>query len=145
TDTLNQSIRAEGDLDAGLHVLLWIPPGLHEPSPTLVGRFAGSLEAGRAAIGKALAGAYAAAMEINTREVEGALGYPYEHLRRRLRSAGATAAGVSGMGPTLAVLTDAGQRHRIQEVLETEIGTVREVPLRLRGAAVRPVGPPEPP
>lgn len=145
TDTETQTVRAEGDLGGDLAVLLWIPPGPHAPSPELARRFTGSMEVGRTALARALAGEFTAAMEANTTEVERVLGYGYGDLRRRLRAAGAVAAGVSGMGPTLAVLTEPRRRSALREILETGDGTVREVPLRPRGAPVRPLAPSEAP
>lgn len=138
-------IRAEGEFDPELVALLWIPGGTHEPSPALARRFAGSEAAGRAAIARAIAGDYAAAMERNTDEVERLLGYPYEPLRRRLRAAGAAAVGVSGLGPALAVLADPRREGPLAEILEAGPGRVRRVALRRRGAPVPPVRLPEPP
>ncbi|MGI0151287.1 MAG: shikimate kinase [Thermoplasmata archaeon] len=139
TDNRTRSLRHEGNLELALSVLLWMPNEPHAPSPALSARFAGSEAAGHGAIGRALAGDYVGAMERNTVEVERALGYTYGALRGRLRAAGAAGAGVTGMGPTLAVLVAPAQRQAVQELLDAETGRLREVPLRALGAPAPPM------
>lgn len=86
-------------------LVLWIPPRHHRPSPTYRARFRELREAGESIVRLARAGDPIAAMTANTQLVESALGLDYGAIRARAKAAGAVAAGVSGMGPTLALIT----------------------------------------
>jgi shikimate kinase len=95
-------------------VALWVPDRTHPRSPRVRARFRGQPQLAHRAVDAALDGDWAGAMEANSTLVETAMGYRYAALRERLRGAGATACGVSGLGPTFAVLAP---RRRLPKIL----------------------------
>jgi shikimate kinase len=92
-------------LDPSWQVILWIPHHTHLPSPVYRDRFRELAAEGRAAEEAARRGDALGAMAANTEIVERAVGYSYHELREEVERRGALAAGVSGLGPALAVIT----------------------------------------
>ncbi|MEM0129573.1 MAG: shikimate kinase [Thermoplasmata archaeon] len=92
------------EVPADLGVVLWIPPGTHPPSPSLRDRFDGGSAPARAAVEAARVGDWAQAIRHNTAAVEEAMGYAYARLHREAAELGAVASGVSGVGPTVAIV-----------------------------------------
>jgi shikimate kinase len=131
TDTELRRLR----LPADLGVALWVPGRRHPSAPSLQARFRKDLALSRRAADAVLAGDWITAMEANTRLVEKAMGYRYAGLREAVHRAGATAAGVTGLGPAFAAL--APHRH-LDRVLRALPATGVRRPLRL--FAVRPPG-----
>jgi shikimate kinase len=115
-------------LDA--RVVLWIPPESHVPSVHWRERFRSEAEAGRGAVDAARAGRWTEAMTLNTELVERVMGYDYAALRSGLLEHGATMCGVTGMGPTLAVLAPPSQTNNVVSFLPTDRGEIRQVDLR---------------
>lgn len=113
TDNGHDAILARAEAEPGWGVALWIPRGRHEPSPRWAEAFRARAAEGRAAADEARAGRFLAALERNTEIVESVLGLDYRGLREELRRHGALGSGVSGLGPTLAVLAPA---DRVSEV-----------------------------
>ena len=103
-------------LDPSWQVILWIPHHAHLPSPVYRDRFHAERDEGRSAEEAALRGDPLAAMRANTEVVERVVGYDYARLRRELLRRGALGAGVSGLGPALAIVTPP---ERISTVLRT--------------------------
>jgi shikimate kinase len=91
-------------IDPSWQVILWIPRQPHLPSPVYREQF--RRLAGDAALAEkaARAGDPLRAMALNTEVVEHAVGYDYAGLRESLRRHGALGSGVSGLGPSLAVV-----------------------------------------
>ena len=104
TDNRTRRLLRRERLPADLTVLLWIPPGRHEPSPQWKESFVQRTTEGEAAVDAFLSGDLFEAMERNTQLVEAVMGYDYADVRRRLKEAGALGAGVSGLGPALAAV-----------------------------------------
>jgi shikimate kinase len=113
-----------------LRVVLWIPPESHATSTSLRDRFRAEAEAGQAAAEAARAGRWAEAMTLNTELVERVMGYDYGALRSELLHRGATMCGVSGMGPTLAVLAPAANVDAVVSALPSDRGEIRQTGLR---------------
>jgi shikimate kinase len=103
-------------IDPSWQVVLWIPHHAHLPSPVYRERFRVEPDAGRTAEEAALRGDPLAAMRANTELVERVVGYPYGPLRNDLLRRGALGAGVSGLGPALAIVAPP---ERISSVLRT--------------------------
>jgi shikimate kinase len=137
TENAERRLLAAGQVDPELRAVVWVPEESHPPSTETAGRFARSRTAGREAIRLALEGRYLEAMEINTREVERAVGLDYSHLRRRLRERGAQAAGVSGMGPTLVAVVRADRADALAGEFPRHRGATRVLGFRPPG----PIGP----
>jgi shikimate kinase len=104
-------------LDPQWRVVLWIPEATHRPSTEWATAFARHGPEGRSAADLALKGRLFEAMGRNTELVERVMGYGYRPLREELRRHGAVASGVSGMGPTLAVIAPPESVERILGVL----------------------------
>lgn len=94
-------------VDPTWQVLLWIPTEPHLPSPTYREQFRMLRAEAASAERAARQGDPLVAMAANTLIVERAVGYDYAAMRRALAEAGALSSGVSGMGPTLAVIVTA--------------------------------------
>ena len=107
-------------------VLLWTPPdGTHRPSPEYEARFQSREAEIGPAVAAALAGRFLEAMETNGRLVEEVLGYDYDSLRKSAHELGAAACGVTGMGPTLAVVSPPAAAGNLRRLLRGRGGTVR--------------------
>jgi shikimate kinase len=117
------------ELGAGLAVALWVPGRPHPPSPKMLQRFQRDPVGARRAVDAALDGDWAAAMEANSRLVEQAMGYRYDHLHAAVKEAGATASGVSGLGPTFAAVAPTARIPRVLRALPGSRGTRRSVRL----------------
>jgi len=135
SDNAARTLLWTGEPPAGLAVLLWIPAGTHRPSAEWRERFRVRAAEARPAVEAALAGDLLGAMGRNTELVESVLGYDYTNLRRQLERMGAAASGVSGLGPTLAVLVAPEQAERVQAVISPRGGEVRRVDFRPRAAS----------
>ncbi|MGI0132509.1 MAG: shikimate kinase [Thermoplasmata archaeon] len=119
------------DPDPDSSVLLWIPRATHRPSPTWAPAFARKAAPGRAAADLARRGEFLPAILRNTELVEEVMGYAdYRALREELRRQGARGAGVSGMGPTLAVIAPADRIARLRGVLPPSPGEALTVDFR---------------
>ncbi len=97
----------------GLGVALFVPRVLHPPSPGFLERFRSEAPEGSSAAELAQNGRWQEAMTENSILVERVMGYRYEALRERVRARGAVAQGVSGMGPSYAVVAAEGDLARI--------------------------------
>jgi shikimate kinase len=124
TDNRDDELLSLEAMDPSWAVLLWVPEEPHAPSPSLAPRFQGLETAAREVIAAAEERRYATAMNGNTELVEHALGYSYRTLRQRLRERGAIAAGVSGMGPTLAAIVRPSHAGSVAEALPRSGGTI---------------------
>jgi shikimate kinase len=113
--------------DPALQVVLWVPRSRHLPSSRWAAEFRARSGEGRAAVDAALRGRYDAAMERNTELVERVVGYEYRPLREELRRRGARASGVSGMGPTLAVLVEGARMGAVTQALPRDNADVLRV------------------
>ncbi|HEV2449319.1 MAG TPA: hypothetical protein VGU43_02780 [Thermoplasmata archaeon] len=100
------------EVPSGWSVLLALPPGTHPPASSLQLRFLGRAPAGTRAMELARRGGLIGALQINTAEVEAALGLSFQPLRAELVARGALGVGVAGLGPALAVI---GPRDRFPE------------------------------
>jgi shikimate kinase len=103
-------------IDPSWQVILWIPRQAHLPSPVYRERFRAELGAGRPAEEAALRGDPLSAMRANTELVERIVGYDYQGLRDELGQRGALGSGVSGLGPSLAIVAPP---ERLSSVLRT--------------------------
>ena len=132
TDNPGRKVLRRLDLDPSQRVLLWIPVAAHRPSPEWAETFARHAAEGRAAADLARRGEALRALERNTELVERVMAYSeYRAMREELRRQGATGSGVSGMGPTLAVLAPAERLTRLRGVLppgNAQVMTVELVP-----------------
>lgn len=104
-------------IDPGCGVVLWIPARRHPPSPAVRRRFRQDHALAQRAVDLALDRDWARAMTANSQLVERAMGYRYERLRATLTGAGAVAAGVSGLGPTLAAVAPVGRLPHLLRAL----------------------------
>jgi shikimate kinase len=133
TENASRTVRLLDEMDAGLRVALWTPDEVHPPSPKLLARFralrAGASDAVRAAEERD----FLDAMEINTRLVEKALGLDYSFLRRLLAKRGAVAAGISGVGPTLAAIAPEARADEVLASLPQHRGRCQLVRFRPPG------------
>lgn len=132
TDNPGRRVIRRLELDPGQRVLLWIPAAAHRPSPEWSEAFSRKAAEGRAAADLACRGETLRALERNTELVERVMGYSgYRAMREELRRQGATGSGVSGMGPTLAVLAPGERLTRLRGVLPpgaAQVVTVELVP-----------------
>lgn len=101
-------------VDSGLAVALWVPRGTHPRSPAVHERFRRDRRLAERAAEAALDGDWATAMRANSELVEKVMGYRYAGLHDAVASAGAVAAGVSGLGPAFAALAP---RRSVAKVL----------------------------
>lgn len=104
TDNTRGEVLRRFPFAPGLGVALYIPNHTHPPSPNLRSAFAAERAAGETSALAATHGDWSTAMRLNTQLVERTMGYSYGELRDRLRSRGAIASGVSGLGPALAAI-----------------------------------------
>lgn len=123
-------------VEPDLAVALWMPDRRHPRSPPLRQRFRRDPALARRAVDAVLAGDWACAMETNSALVEGAMGYRYARLHDVATRAGAVAAGVSGMGPTFAVVAPTGRMRAVLASLPRQ-GTRRVVRLFVERGARR--------
>ncbi len=132
TDNAARAVLWSGEAPGGLTVLLWIPSARHRPSTEWHDRFRARAAEARPAIDAALRGDLLGAMERNTELVESILGYDYGQIRRQLAERGATASGVSGLGPALAVLAPPEREDAVRNTLASRGGEVRAANFRPR-------------
>ena len=124
TDNRRDAVLRHDPTPPGYRVVLWIPPGSHRPSPEWAARLSDPEPS--AAVPLALAGYPFEALEQNGREIEERLGLPPTD-RAALKARGATASGVTGLGPARAVVAPFGRVAGIAEFLGTLPGEVRIV------------------
>ena len=122
TDNRTDRCLRRFDVDAGLGVVLWIPPGRHPPSPSVQRAFARRQAIARRAVAAALDGGWVEAMRRNSSLVEAVLRYRYDALHRAAAGAGAVASGVTGLGPTFAAIAPLGRLGRVARALPTSVG-----------------------
>jgi len=115
TDNLRNELLRRTDVDPDWGVVLYVPSRTHPPAPDLMPLFSKERRFGERSARAAMDGDWARAMEINTALVERAMGYSYQDLRDRLRSLGAIASGVCGLGPALAAI---GPTERLPTLLD---------------------------
>jgi len=120
TDNRKDSVLRRAEIDPSWGVVLYIPPEPHPASPGLVSAFSGERGEGEKSARAALDGDWATAMRINTELVERTLRYSYRSLRERLEQRGAIASGVSGLGPTLAVIAPTARLSELVEALPND-------------------------
>ncbi|MGA8303652.1 MAG: shikimate kinase [Thermoplasmata archaeon] len=113
--------------DPGLGVVLYIPNYTHRPSPEWASAFRAEASQSQVAVDAALGGDWPAAMRENTRLVERVLRYDYDALRANLRTRGAIASGVCGLGPTLAAVAPREQLREVARAFEDAPGDRRTV------------------
>jgi shikimate kinase len=123
TDNGRGEVLRRSDIDPGWGVVLYIPPQSHPPSPNLLSAFSSDRPAGELAARAAMGGDWATAMRLNTELVERTMGYSYGEIRDRLRTRGAFASGVSGLGPTLAAIAPAGRLPDLLRALPSDSAT----------------------
>ncbi len=116
TDNARRARIRHDPVDPTWEVVLWIPDRPHLPSPNYREAFSRLRSSASEAEAAARRGDPLAAMAGNTLLVERALGYPYAEIRRALLRAGALGCGVSGLGPTLAVVVTS---EVVSEVLKS--------------------------
>jgi len=114
TNNYTDELLRSGPVEPGLGVALWMPPGVHPPSPGVRSRFPTDDPLAAQAAEAALRGEWWSAMELNSELVERAMGYPYAPLREAMRRAGATASGTTGLGPAFAVVA---RKERLEAIL----------------------------
>jgi shikimate kinase len=129
-DNTRRTVLRSPSFPPNLRVVLWIPPETHVPSTAWRDRFRAEAEKGRGAVEAVRAGHWAEAMTLNTELVERVMGYDYGALRARLLDQGATMCGVTGMGPTLAVLAPEPRLDQVAACLPSDRGEIRRVDLR---------------
>ncbi|HEV2165581.1 MAG TPA: shikimate kinase [Thermoplasmata archaeon] len=122
--------------------VLWVPRETHRPAPEWFEAFRERAGAGRGAADAARLGRYLVALDRNTELVEEVMGYDYRPLRLELRRQGALAAGVSGLGPTLAAIVPSGSRSKVNRAMPVGRGEVLAVDLVQLGELSRDRGAP---
>ncbi|MGC2289886.1 MAG: shikimate kinase [Thermoplasmata archaeon] len=130
TDNTNRTPLRSFPFPPDLRVVLWVPAESHAPSTAWRERFRFEAAAGQAAVEAARAGRWAEAMALNTELVERVMGYDYAGLRSELLKSGATMCGVSGMGPTLAVLVPRVSVDAVVAQLPTDRGQILQADIR---------------
>lgn len=113
--------------DPSWRVALLIPSSKHRPSPEWRGAFEVRAPDGQRAVDAALSGDWWTAMTRNTELVEQTMHYEYGRLRTELIGQGAFAAGVSGLGPTLAAVAPAEHAADVLAGLPKSLGERRLV------------------
>jgi shikimate kinase len=130
TDNATRTSLRAAPFDFDRRVALWIPPGTHAPSTGFRDRARSRAAEGRAAVEAARAGRWAEAMALNSALVEGLMEYDYREVRAEVLRLGATACGVSGMGPALAALVPRAALGAVVAHFASGSGQVLEVGLR---------------
>lgn len=128
TDNLRRERLAAFSIEGDWRVGLYIPPASHPAAPGLSRAFSDESEAGRRAADAARTGDWPRAMQLNSELVERVLGYDYGPVRAELRRRGAYASGVSGLGPTLAVVASADRLDAVMAGLPDGPAERRVVP-----------------
>ena len=127
TDNRTGQLLRTDPLPSDLEVSLVIPAQEHRPSPEWAARFTACRDDGRAAGDAALAGDWPRAMRLNSELVERLMGYDYARARGAAEDAGATACGVSGMGPTLAAVVPRARTEAVAAALASVKGERRSI------------------
>ncbi len=130
TDNTVRNVLRRLEVPAGLTVVLWSPGTPHAPSPLAHARFRTLAREGQSVVDAILSGNPFEAMRRNTLLVEQAMGYRYGDLREAAEAAGAIASGVSGLGPTLAVVAPEEVSGRVRSSLLSAGGSLRTVPFQ---------------
>jgi len=134
TDNGRGELNRRAPVDAAWGVVLYVPPRPHPPSPNLIAAFSAEAAEGRRAAEAARDGDWLTAMRLNTELVERVMAYPYERLRDRLRSHGALASGVSGLGPALATIAPMDRLPEVMRALPDDEAARFAVPFTQRSA-----------
>jgi shikimate kinase len=129
TDNTRRIVRRHERPPGSWGAVLWIPPGSHRPSPEWQDAFARDVADVEAAVNDSLSGAYLRAMGRNTRRVERVMGYEYAAIHASLRTAGALASGVTGMGPAVAAVVERDEHQRVLDALPPSSGERRYLDL----------------
>lgn len=122
TDNREDRLLGSTDATPGWEAAILVPPGSHGLSPGYLPEFVREAPQSTRAIDLARAGAYWEAMELNSDLVERVMGYDYASLRAELLAEGALGAGVSGLGPSFAVIAPWGRIPRLLDVLARRPG-----------------------
>jgi shikimate kinase len=122
TDNRRDSVISEARAPDDWTAVVYLPPGVHAPSPEWRSRFETKAVDGESVAELARAGRFPEAMRRNSDLVESVMGYDYATLRARMHAAGAVAAGVSGLGPALAALVPRERQHEVVASLPTAVG-----------------------
>lgn len=134
TDNRSDTVLRSDPIGEELEAAILLPPSVHPPAPELRERFRAASEEGLRAATAAREGAHWAAIALNSDLVERVMGYSYAALRRDLESAGAVAAGVSGLGPALVALAPSGRIPRLLDAMSGFEGDRLRTRLRLAPA-----------
>jgi shikimate kinase len=130
TDNRHDTVIREGPVEPDYEVALLVPPSPHRPSTEWTAAFRAEADEGARAAQAAREGRWWEAMDRNTELVERVMGYRYTELRRDLRRHGAVASGVSGLGPSLAIVVPRRRAAEILELLPADQGERLRVLLR---------------
>ncbi len=130
TDNTHDELLRTGTADPAWSVALYVPRATHAPSPGWSEEFRRAAADGRRAATASLRADWWTAMDLNSDLVERTMGYDYAELRRLLRELGALGVGVSGLGPSLAVVAPTERIASLEARLPTDGGERRIVGLR---------------
>jgi shikimate kinase len=122
TDNRRDCLLAVTPAPAAWTAVVYLPPGVHPPSPQWKSRFEVAAEEGQRIVESARAGDFAAAMRRNSDLVESVMGYDFRRLRERMQASGAVAVGVSGLGPALVALVPHDRSSEVLAALPTDVG-----------------------
>jgi shikimate kinase len=114
TDNDRKELVASLPLNPEWTVALYVADGTHRPAPEYLAAFRAEGPVGRRAADAARRGEWANAMRENSALVERVVGYDYAEIRAELELRGAIAAGVSGLGPTLAAVVPAARAREVE-------------------------------
>jgi shikimate kinase len=114
TDNKTRTVLAHAELPRDWAVVLWPGRGVHTPSVQWHERFLAASSSAGAAVDAVHRSDWLAAIEANSRLVESILAYDLAGWRERLRSLGALASGVSGLGPAFVTIVPAARRDAIR-------------------------------
>jgi shikimate kinase len=120
TDNRTGHLLSRRPSDPAWTAVLHVPQNSHPPSPSFQAAFRQSKAEGDAAAEAARLGAWADAMDRNTRLVERVMGYDYQELRAATRAAGAVASSVSGLGPAFVSLVPRSHAAAVLDVMPAE-------------------------
>lgn len=120
TDNRRDTALRRFSVGSDLAVALWVPDRRHPRSPAVRARFRHEPGLARRAADAALAGDWVSAMEANSTLVERVMGYRYDRLHAAALEAGATVAGVSGLGPTFAALAPLSRLRAVRNAFPRE-------------------------
>ncbi|MCI4346238.1 MAG: shikimate kinase [Thermoplasmata archaeon] len=135
TDNPRRQVLARTAAPKEWELLLWVPRSTHAPAPQLHEALQQFASEGEEAVRQARDGNLLPALERNTRAVERALGIDHRPLHDELRRKGALASGVTGLGPSVAVVLKPESRRSVRAALPASGGEI------LSATFVAPPGP----